>query len=104
MTAYILVKVACDKITGKTRCGRYELVEEADSRSIARLMLAEEGWTTMMAKGVYHDRCPDHNPIREGIATEADTRRTNARMKTTLDRNRRSAIERTIPTTHRKLV
>ena len=50
MTAYILVKVACDKITGKTRCGRFELVEEADSRSIARLMLAEEGWTTTDAQ------------------------------------------------------
>lgn len=99
MTAHVMVKVTCDKVTGKVRCGRSEVVEEADSRSIARLMLAEQGWTTMMTKGIYHDRCPDCNPITEGIADETNTRRTNARLKQMLDRNRRSALERTIPTT-----
>ena len=97
MTAYVMVRVTCDKIIRMKRCGRSEVVEEADSRSIARLILAEEkGWKTMQVKGKLKDYCPDHDPVKEGIADEANTTRTNARMKNWLDMNRRNSMSRTI--------
>lgn len=90
MTAHMMVKVTCDKIIGLSRCGTSEVVEEADSRSIARLILADKGWRTMQIKGKLKDRCPDHDPVKEGIADETNTRRTTARMKGWLDQNHAS--------------
>jgi hypothetical protein len=94
MAAIVMVKVICDKNIGERAirlCGRSELVEEADSRSIARLWLAEKGWKTIQIKGKLHDRCPDHNPVLEGVADEVNTARTTARMKGWLENNPRNS-------------
>lgn len=102
MAAITMVKVVCDKLvkvgqntTKMTRCPNFELVEEADSRSVARLYLAEKGWKTMQIKGKLVDRCPDCDPVKEGIADDVNTARTTARMKGWLENNARNNRVRT---------